>query len=78
MRELIYFLLLEELWKRNADTRTLIIVIKLPGAALFIQLCCLPAGALAKAGTGGGARPAVKLHNGVKSCIYVWIIFRQI
>ena len=35
----------EELQKKNADTVTAIIVTKLPGSALFIQLCCTGCGA---------------------------------
>ena len=41
-----YFILVwccEDLWKKDADTRTTIVVTKLPWPALFIQLCCLPA-----------------------------------
>jgi len=35
----------EELWKNGADTGTTSIVTNLPGAALFIQLCCTDCGA---------------------------------
>ena len=45
-RKLIHFpFYCEELWKRDADTVTPIIVTKLPGSALFIQLCCTGCGA---------------------------------
>jgi hypothetical protein len=40
-------LALRRTMEEDADTRTTIIVTKLPGSALFIHLCC----------TGCGARP---------------------
>lgn len=52
-----YSLLLRRTMKERCWTVTPIIATKLPGLTLFIQLCCLPAGALAKAGSGCEARP---------------------
>ena len=56
--------LLRRTMEEDADTRTTIIVTKLPGSALFFQLCCTGCGARSQA-VGKGEEDENQSHENI-------------